>query len=126
MQSLDLNPFGDYIRQYTSNHFRNVSQDSELNFHKNDIILVPKHRIRSVMPKRHYGILEENSKKDEVLKHFLRSSVTKSFSVSDKFPPILIDWINVQIQCYIKEKKMFILDEKFQWNCYFSIGKFNY
>ena len=91
VQSLDLNPFGDYIRQYTSNHYRNVSQDSELNFHKNDIILVPKHRIRSVMPKRHYGILEENSKKDEVLKHFLRSSVTKSFSVSDKFPPILID-----------------------------------
>ena len=41
------------------------------------------------MPKRHYGILKEKAK-DEV-KHFLRSSVTKLFSVSDNFPPIKID-----------------------------------
>ena len=38
VSSLDLNPFGDYIRQYQSNHYRNVSQDtSELNFHKNEL-----------------------------------------------------------------------------------------
>ena len=90
VQSLDLNPFGDYIRQYQSIHYRNSStQDNELNFHKNDLILVPKNRIRSLMPKRHFGILKEKSK-DE-LKHFLRSSVKKLFAVSDNFPPILID-----------------------------------
>ena len=84
--SLDLNPFGDYSRRYTANHDRIIDDNEdilELEFKKNDIILVPKNH------QRHFGYLQRS--KSDLRKHFLRSGVSRIHSVSDDFPPILIN-----------------------------------
>ena len=85
VMSMDLNPFGDFPRNYQSIHARNVQDINELNFEKNVLIYVPKHKIKTEIPKRYFGVVQ---KPKGTLKHFLRSSVSKVYSVSNNFPPI--------------------------------------
>lgn len=77
--SLDLNPFGDYDRQYVANHDRILHQD--LQFTKGDMIYV--HKTKNQLPKRYFGSLKLSGR-DPM--YFLRSSVTKILYSSDLFP----------------------------------------
>ena len=79
--SLDLNPFGDFDRQYIANHARilkNSKKSNDLEFDRGDMIYV--HKIKNQRPVRNFGSRNIGGKNPGF---FLRSTVTKVLQSTD-------------------------------------------